>query len=128
MRNTILFDGDCGICTQSAELARRLDRTGQFTITPYYEFSTEALASYGLSYETCVDYLQVVGEEGQVYSGHNAVNYVGLRLFPVSIAFGVLQFFPPLIWLEAIAYALIAKNRTRISAALGLTACRVRPT
>lgn len=127
MKTSVLFDGDCGICTQSAELARRLDRAGLLHIQPYYEYSEAQLATHGLSYELCVDYLQVIGEDGRVYAGHNAVNYIGLRLFPLSIAFALLYLFPPLLWLEAIAYGLIARHRTKISASLGLTACRVRP-
>ena len=126
IRTAVLFDGDCGICTQFAELARKLDADGVFLIQPYFEFSEDELARYGLSYEKCVDYLQVIGEDGQIYSGHNAVNYVGLRFFPVSVLFGLLYLLPPLLWLEAIGYALVAKNRTKISATLGLNACRVR--
>ena len=127
MRNAILFDGDCGICTQFAELARKLDSNQQFLIQPYYEFSEAELAQHGLSYDKCVDYLQVIGHDGAIHSGHNAVNYIGLRLFPLSVAFGVLYFFPPLLWLEAIFYAFVAKNRTKISSSFGLNACRIRP-
>jgi len=128
MQTRVLFDGDCGICTHFGELAKRLDREGLLQVQPYYEVPEDELRPYGLTYEACVDYLQVIGEDGLVYSGHNAVNYVGLRLFPLSIAFALLYFFPPLLWFEAIGYALVAKNRTKISAKLGMNACRIRPT
>lgn len=127
MRNAILFDGDCGICTQFAEVVQKLDTGGLFLVQPYYEFSQDELALHDLSYEMCVDYLQVIGSAGEIYSGHNAVNYVALQLFPLNIVFGLLYFFPPALWLEAIGYAVVAKNRTKISTLLGLNACRIRP-
>ena len=124
-RDTMLFDGDCGICTKSAELARKLDTNNQLQVQAYFEFSEAELAPYGLTYEDCTEYLRVITADGQVYTGATAINYCGLKLFPFSIAVGLLYWLPFLLPFEAIVYHLVATNRTAISSAIGLDACKV---
>lgn len=124
-RDTMLFDGDCGICTKSAQIAERLDQDNLLQIQAYYEFSQEELAVYGLDYDDCTEYLRVVTKDGAVYSGAAAINYCGLKLWPLSPLFMLLHIFPIILPFEAIVYDLIARNRTKVSGMLGLTKCKV---
>jgi len=121
----VLFDGDCGICTATAQWVERNDRDDVFDVRPFQAFPEEELAQVGLNYEICTELLQVVSPDGRVFAGANAVNFVGLRLFPISIGVAALQFFPPLIWLEHLAYGVVARNRTIISQTLKMNACKV---
>lgn len=121
----VLFDGDCGICTATAQWVERKDQNQAFEVKPFQAYSEEDLSRVGLNYEMCKELLQVVDPSGRVFAGANAVNFVGLRLFPISIGVAALQFFPPLIWLEHLAYGVVARNRTLISQTFKLNACKV---
>ena len=125
-QDTMLFDGDCGICTKSAQLAEKLDTDNLLQVIPYFDFSESELAAYGLTYADCTEYLRVVTKDGRVYSAANAVNYCGLKLWPLSPLFALLHLFPFILPFEAIVYDLVARNRTKISGMLGLNACTVR--
>lgn len=125
-KTRVLFDGDCGVCSWSADLVKRLGRPDLFEVVPYFEYTEPELARFGLDYQQCVEYLCVVGPDQRVYKGAAAVNFVGLRLFPFSIAFALLYVFPFVLPLEALVYDAIAKNRTSISGLFGLNACKVR--
>ena len=125
-RDVMLFDGDCGICTKTAEIIKSLDTKNAFVVEPYFAFSEDELAPFDLDYAQSAEYLRVIAMDGQVYSGAAAVNYIGLRLFPLSLLFALLYIFPFGLFIEAIAYDLIARYRTEISSTLGLTKCAVR--
>ena len=125
-RDNVLYDGDCGICSWSAQLVGKLDSRGSMNVEPYFSYTEFEISAYGLDYEQCRDYLCVVGADGRVHRGAAAVNYVGLRLFPLSIVFALLHLFPFVLPIEAAVYHLIARNRTKISTLLGMNACKVR--
>lgn len=127
-KNYLLFDGDCGICTRAAEIARRIDRDSRFIVEPYQAFDERELARFGLNYETCSKAVQVITQRGRVHSGAFGVNYFLWRQFPWSLLVIVIYALPILLLLELIVYRMIADNRHRISAWLGLTACAVRKT
>ncbi len=122
----LLFDGDCGICTWCAEWAKAHDRSGEFEVQPYYEFSEEELAPYGLDWAACTRAVQLITQQGRVRSGPFAVNAFLWRQRGWRLLVGLLYILFPLLLIEWAAYALVAKNRHRISAALGMNACRVR--
>lgn len=70
---TLIFDGDCGFCTRSAEVARRVSR-GRFDTTPWQEVDLPLL---GLTPEQCTDAVQFVadGPDGapEARAGHRAI-------------------------------------------------------
>lgn len=125
-RHSVLFDGDCGICSWSAQFADRWDKGGDLKVTPYFEYSESELAAYGLDYEQCVEYLCLVTSDGRVLRGSAAVNFIGLRLFPFSVFFALLYFFPFVLPIESLLYDLVASYRTKISGLFGLDACKIR--
>lgn len=125
-RDYLLFDGDCGICTWSSELAKRMDTKSQFTIEPYQMFAESELLKFGLGYEQCSRKLQVLTRRGKVYAGAIGVNYF-LWQRPVFRLLIILIYALPLLLLfELIGYRLVAKNRHRISGWFGLKACALK--
>src|SRR5215813_9712365 len=52
-RDYLLFDGDCGVCSWSADVARRMDRDHNFIIEPYQVFDESELMRFGIDYEKC---------------------------------------------------------------------------
>ncbi len=125
-RDYLLFDGDCGICTWSSELAKRMDAKSQFTIEPYQMFTESELLKFGISYENCSKKLQVLTRRGRVYAGAFGVNYF-LWQRPVFRLLIILIYALPLLLLfELIGYRVVAANRHRISAWVGLKACTLK--
>lgn len=121
----ILFDGDCGVCTYLADKARKIDHTQQFKIEPYQRFPEQELLRFGLDYKTCSLKLQVVSHSRRIFSGAHGVNYFLFKQFPWSILVTLVYVVPVFLLLEMIGYALVAKNRTKISRMLGLKGCLI---
>ncbi len=119
----MLFDGDCGICTCFADFAMRVDVERRFYIEPFQRIRAEDLEPFGLSHAQCARRLQVISTRGKVYSGAFAVNYFFLHYFPWSVFVGLVYLLPVLLVLEMITYALVARNRQRLSRWLGMKAC-----
>jgi predicted DCC family thiol-disulfide oxidoreductase YuxK len=122
----LLFDGDCGICTSFSEMARKMDQQNEFVIEPYQTYSEAELGKWGITYEACNRKIQVISQAGRVYSGAFALNYFLYRHFPWSLVLIPLYLIPILLLFEIAAYALVARNRQRISRWLGLKGCLIR--
>lgn len=127
-RDHLLFDGDCGICTYSAELLKRMDRNHQFVIEPYQMFSEEELAPFGITYEKCSRALQVITRKGRVYPGAFGVNYFLWQRFPWTLGVILIYGLPVLLLLELIGYRIVANNRHRLSQWFGMKACLLKRT
>ena len=121
----LLFDGDCGVCSWSAEIARRMDRGRGFIVEPYQAFDESELSRFGIDYEKCSRAAQVITRKGRVYAGAFGVNYFLWRRFPWSVAVFLVYAIPVLLLLEVIGYRIVANNRHHISQWLGLESfCR----
>jgi len=122
----LLFDGDCGVCAWSSQLARRMDKRSRFVIEPYQSFDEAELRKFGISYENCSRELHVITRQGRVHGGAFGVNYFLWQLTfwrPLVILIYAL---PVFLLLEMIVYKLVAANRHRLSAWFGMTACAIR--
>lgn len=121
----LLFDGDCGICTWSSAIAKRMDRNRQFNVEAYQMFGESELARFGISYAQCTKKLQVITRKGKVHRGALGVNYFLWKQFPWTLLVILIYALPILLLFELIGYRLIADNRHRISAWFGMTACKL---
>src|SRR5215510_15302756 len=122
----MLFDGDCGVCTRSAEIVRRMDRGRRFVVEPYQAFDESELTRFGIDYEKCSRAVQVITRKGRVYAGAFGVNYFLWRRFPWSVAVFLVYAIPVLLLLEVIGYRIVAENRHRISRWFGMQACLIK--
>jgi predicted DCC family thiol-disulfide oxidoreductase YuxK len=119
----LIYDGDCGFCaTTVAWLQKRL-RT-PVTVVPWQEIAD--LEEVGLGFEdvsTAVWWVDVYGRRSR---GAQAVARL-FRLcrmpFPV---FGAVMRVPPVSWLAAAVYELIARNRYRLPGATAACAAPQR--
>lgn len=119
----LLFDGDCGICAWSSEIARRMDKNQRFIIEPYQNFAESELLRFGISYENCTKKLQVITRRGHVYAGAFGVNYFLWHQSLWALLVVLTYALPVLLLLELVGYRLVANNRHRISAWFGMKAC-----
>jgi hypothetical protein len=108
-----------------ARTAAGLDRERRVRIEPYQAFAEVELARVGLDYARCDRAVQLVDPGGRAHSGAVAVNrflWTARRLRPLVALLYVL---PLLLVAEVGVYAVVARNRHRVSRWLGLDACRI---
>ena len=125
-RGYVLFDGDCGICSWSAERMTKIDRRKLFVVQPYQNSPEPELIKFGITYEQCDKKLHVIARNGKVYRGAFGVNYFLWQYFPWSLLVGLIYALPPLLLCELMGYAWVARNRHRLSHWFGLKACALR--
>lgn len=122
----MLFDGDCGICSWSAERIKEMDRRNFFIIEPYQGYPETELAKFGITYEHCDQKMHVVTPQGKVYRGAFAVNYILWQYLPWSLLVVLIYALPPVLLAELIIYRWVAHNRSRLSQWFGLKACLLK--
>jgi predicted DCC family thiol-disulfide oxidoreductase YuxK len=117
-RPLLVFDGDCGFCTTSANAARRWLRLEH--VEPWQFLD---LAPLGLSADACTAAVQWVGPDGSVRSGEHAVIAALRHAKGVWAVAGIVLGLPGVRQLTGIAYRLVARNRYRLPG--GTAACRL---
>jgi predicted DCC family thiol-disulfide oxidoreductase YuxK len=121
-RKYLLWDGDCGFCARSIELAMRLNRS-DILLAPYQAFSAGELRSVGLSPHQCAREVKAVTTQGRVYGGAFAVNYFLWHNGAWRVLVALLYAFPVLALAEVLLYRAVAANRAKLSKVLGGASC-----
>jgi predicted DCC family thiol-disulfide oxidoreductase YuxK len=116
----LVFDGDCGFCTRSAHwlAAHTAD---PLQVVPYQALD---LATLSLSEHDVTHYAWWL-DGGRRARGHRAIARALLTCRAPWSLIGRLILLPPLSWLGAPMYRLIARYRGRLPGAT--TACRLPP-
>ena len=119
----LVFDGDCGFCSSSVRWAEKHCRPA-VEFVPWQHI--DDLAAVGLTEAMVTRAVQWIpaGRTGVVRSGAAAAARTLLRSRWPWRPLGALMLVPPLSWLAALAYRLIAANRYRLPG--GTPACAVR--
>ncbi|NDJ51662.1 MAG: DUF393 domain-containing protein [Chloroflexi bacterium] len=121
---TMIFDGDCGICTASADLVKNHNKRDLLTVEPYQLADLQAL-SPGLTPELTHQSVYVVYEDGSRVKESKAIAETLKRMSGLWPLAGWLLAFPPITLAAVPVYRWVARNRTQISLRLGLTECAV---
>lgn len=116
---TVLFDADCGICTDVARLLARLDRDAQLALVPIASPQGDALLA-DLPAERRLASMHLVTPDGARRSGGDALAPLLLLVPGLAPLAPLLAACPPV---TRRGYDLVARNRHRIGQALGRTAC-----
>lgn len=122
-RLLVLYDSTCGICSRSARLLRRLDRAGRLHLMPL-QAAGELAGVPPL--DVLFDAIHVRDEHGRWSVGGAAWTRIGqevtvLRPLAFLAALPVIRTFVE--W----TFALVARNRHRLSRLLGDDVCQVEP-
>ncbi len=118
-RGTLVYDGDCGFCTTSAKWAERRLCDG-VRVEMWQALDLDAL---GLTEHDVTTASYFVDVDGSLHRGHAGV---GRALEHMQLPFrplGWLMQRPPVCWLAAPVYALVAKYRYKLPGATD--ACRL---
>ncbi|WP_222272082.1 thiol-disulfide oxidoreductase DCC family protein [Modestobacter marinus] len=114
---TLVFDGDCGFCTRSAEVARRILPAG--VAVTAWQFAD--LAALGTTAERAQREALWIGADGGVSGGATAVARAMRAAGGVWLLLGWLFAVPPVSWLAGVGYRIVAANRMRLPG--GTPAC-----
>ncbi len=120
----LIYDGDCGFCTQSAHwLEARL--ATPITVVPWQQIHD--LGDLGLTVDDVSTAVYWVDSYGRASRGDAAVaRCLMASKGPLAIV-GWLLVLPPISWLAAPAYRLVARNRHRLPGATAACAMPTRP-
>jgi predicted DCC family thiol-disulfide oxidoreductase YuxK len=118
---TLVYDGDCGFCTRSAEIARRI--LPEDCAVAAWQLTD--LAALGVSPGRAQREVLWVSRSGVVSGGAAAIGRALMTAgFPWALL-GVLLVVPPLSWAAQVVYRVVAANRYRLPG--GTPACAVPP-
>lgn len=118
---TLVFDGDCGFCTRCVALVPKSARRTT-EVVPYQRAD---LAALGLTATECADAVQWVADDGSRAHGHAAIGRLLQTGRGVWWFLGSVLLVPPVSWLAAVVYRLVAANRLRLPG--GTPACALPP-
>ena len=121
MRPVMLFDGDCAFCTSTARWLQRVIPT-DVEMLPWQFADLDGL---GISAERAQREVVWVGVDGATAGGAQALARYLAGAGGGWPALGLMFRMPPIRWLAAGAYRLIANNRHRLPG--GTPACALRP-
>lgn len=118
---TLIFDGDCGFCTSSAEWVSRSWRPG-FEAIAWQHLETKRLGSLGLTEGDAREAAWWIDEAGRRFRGHRAIAKSLRASRGWKGALGAVLEVPPLSWGTAGIYPLVVRYRHRLPG--GTPACR----
>jgi alpha-1,6-mannosyltransferase len=113
----LVYDGDCGFCTQSVRVIERWIPT-KARIVPW-QFAD--LAAMGTTPQQAQGEVLWVAEDGRVHGGAQAVAQLLVDAGGVWAALGTAIRIPPIRWIAHLVYRVIAANRYRLPG--GTPAC-----
>lgn len=105
----LVYDGDCGFCTRSVELALRMKVACR--AVPWQQAD---LAALGLTQEQVTEKVWWVEPGGAKVSGHRAVAAALRHATPALRPLGALLDAAPLAPVASAGYDLVARNRHRL--------------
>jgi predicted DCC family thiol-disulfide oxidoreductase YuxK len=118
-RPVLLFDGDCGFCTTSANFIVRRIRP-RSDVVPLQRAD---LAAYGITTAEALAAIRFVDADGRVFAGGAAISAVLRQGARGWRTLGTTLTLPGISWLVERLYSAVAKNRYRLPG--GTPACRL---
>jgi predicted DCC family thiol-disulfide oxidoreductase YuxK len=122
-KRTVIFDDDCGVCFYICRVLKRLDLLGQLEFVGNHE--RERIPP-DLTPELLDQTFVVIDAQGRRFMHERGVSEV-LYALPLGVLLGFWLRIPGISTLARWGYGMFARNRTRISARLGLGACGIAP-
>jgi predicted DCC family thiol-disulfide oxidoreductase YuxK len=118
----VLYDGDCGLCSRTAQALRLLDSRGRLRLLPL-QLATSELGNAAPSIAAMTATLHA-GVPGRGWSTGGEASLRIARAIPVLRSLAVIGSLPFLNRLVEPTYVLLASNRDRIGRVLGAERCR----
>jgi predicted DCC family thiol-disulfide oxidoreductase YuxK len=116
---TVLYDRDCGVCSETARALAKLDRRRALRLQPLQDAAIPGQPSL----DQLLDALHAVDETGRWWVGADAMVEIARRI-PLLRPVTVFTHVPGAGRAADELYRLVADNRQMISRVLGMTACK----
>jgi len=107
-RPTLIYDGECGFCRSSVDLARSWDREHRLDTVPFQD--QERVAAFGIPLPALAAAMHLVLPDGRVFAGADAVPEI-LRLLPGKRWLAPLFRLPGVLPVARRLYGWIARRR-----------------
>ena len=111
MAAQLIYDADCGFCTQSARWIEARWRDGPAARVASRDLSEEQLAEYGLTRSNVNAEVQWIAESGEAFSGARAIARALAATSGWTRLVGRAISAPPASWVAPFLYRIIAANR-----------------
>ena len=118
----LIFDGDCGFCSSSADWVARSWPAGPRAVA-WQHLGPETLEELGLSREQAQEAAWWVDATGKRFKGHRAITKSLLAARGWKQVVGALITIPPLSWGAAALYPVIVRYRYHLPG--GTPDCRI---
>ena len=126
VRERLLYDDGCPLCTFQMSLLTRLDRRGRIEMVPLSGAHAAELVPEATA-EQLREAVHVVAADGRVFRGARALRFLGGKL-PALWPLAALLWIPGVILVAELAYRLVSRNRHRLGKLFGCgAACRLMP-
>lgn len=118
----LIYDGDCSFCTTSADWVTARWQ-GRARAVPWQMLGTDELAALGLTREDVRSAAWWIDQNGRRSRGHLAIAHALAAGSGSSATVGDVLLVPPLRWIAAAVYPVIARRRHRLPG--GTPACQL---
>jgi predicted DCC family thiol-disulfide oxidoreductase YuxK len=113
-RGLLVYDGSCGFCERSAQwIGGKWPPSGASSSVPWQQLGADRLAAFGLTLEDVARAAWGV-EDGRTFGGHLAVAHALIAAGGGWRVVGRVLLVPPVRWLAAIVYRVVAAHRGRL--------------
>jgi predicted DCC family thiol-disulfide oxidoreductase YuxK len=115
----LIFDGDCGFCTTTANYIVKRSKTPIVA----HAWQMVDVTEYGILQQQAQKRVYVI-DEGHAFGGHEAfAQLLRLQKSWLLTVIAWVMVVPPICWLSRIAYALVARYRHKLRG--GTPACKL---
>ena len=125
-KHTVLYDGDCSLCTFQMRIITWLDWFNTVTLLPIADPRAVEVAPT-IKHEDLLEAIHCVTPEGRIYRGARAIRFLGMRL-PLLVPVALFLWIPGVILVAEVIYSWVSRNRLLLSRLFGCKdACTILP-
>jgi len=123
---TVLYDGDCPMCTFQMRLLTWLDWFDRIEFLPIKDPQAAVIAP-DLTRGDLMEAIHCITSTGKVHRGARCIRFLGMRL-PLLVPLSLFLWIPGVIWVAEKIYMWISRNRLLLSKLFGCKgACVIMP-
>ena len=114
----VVYDGQCGLCTQSVRLIKTFDRRQVFEYVDAQNRSAVTDRWPSLDLQAILSQIHVILPSGESYVGYNAVRQIAAKLPRIRFIAPVMGW-PVIAWLGDKVYRWVAAHRYQFNRLIG---------
>ncbi len=122
MTLTVIYDGQCAVCTQSRRFYSALDWFGRIEFLDLHQPETLSQRFPQVSYEAAMGQMHLIAPDGSILAGFPAVRHM-MKVLPLTFPLWLLLNLPGMDRLGDRVYRFIARNRYRFNRWVGAPVC-----